>query len=176
MLNSINWVNRWITGSWLKQSLRKSRTKYSQKDLWIGYPNAIAGIQRESQKKPNTAVIVTVAKLLHHVPVYHYLPFLSLPQIGIIKRFYIPWRGSEGVLVLLYSRRPHVVACSSLGASTLATAVATGEEADDDTAEADNGADDGLEDAADTADNSHDCISNGLEARSNTRHNTAHFG
>jgi hypothetical protein len=89
-----------------------------------------------------------------------------------------------------------VAACSSLGASAPAAAVAAGEEADDDTAEADNGADDGLEDAADTADNSHDCISNGLEARSDlwnsllvyvvedrdvavvayARHNTAHFG
>lgn len=66
----------------------------------------------------------------------------------------------------LYSCRPHVVACSSLGTSALATAVAAGEEADDDAAEADDGADDGLEDAADTADDSHDCISNGLEARS----------
>lgn len=89
-----------------------------------------------------------------------------------------------------------MAACSSLGASTLATTVTAGEEANDDTAEADNGADDGLEDTADTADNSHDCISNGLEARSDlwnmllvsvvegkgvavkayTRHNTAHFG
>lgn len=101
---------------------------------------------------------------------YHYPPFfppsLTLSQIGIIKRFSIPWRRSERVSESLYSCRPHVAACSSLGASTLATTVTAGEEANDDTAEADNGADDGLEDAADTADNSHDCISNGLEARS----------
>ena len=139
---------------------------------------------------------MTVAKLLNHVPVYHYpssFPSL-LSQIGITKRFLILWR-SEGVLELLYSRRPHMVARSSLGASALATAVAAGEEADDDATEADDGADDGLEDAADTANNSHDCISNGLEARFDllnrlsvevedkvvamvayARNNTAHFG
>jgi hypothetical protein len=54
---------------------------------------------------------------------------------------------------------------ASLGASALAAAVATGEEADDDTAELDNGADDGLEDAADTANDGHDGISDGLETR-----------
>ena len=119
---------------------------------------------------------MTVAKLLHHVPMYHYpSSFPLLSQIGITKRFLNLWR-SEGVLELLYSRRPHMVARSSLGASALATAVAAGEEADDDATEADDGADNGLEDAADTANNSHDCISNGLEARFDARKNTAHFG
>jgi hypothetical protein len=76
----------------------------------------------------------------------------------------------------LYSRRLHVRVTASLGASALAAAVATGEEADDDAAELDNGADDGLEDAADTADNGHDGISDGLETRLDARDNTAHFG
>ena len=59
----------------------------------------------------------------------------------------------------LYSTRRSSPATTA----SFSTAVAAGEEADDDAAEADNARDDGLEDAADAGDNGHDAVTDRAE-------------
>lgn len=57
---------------------------------------------------------------------------------------------------------------------SLAAAVAAGEEAYDDTAEADNGADDGLENTANAANNSHDGVADSADRGLDTRDDSTH--
>lgn len=63
---------------------------------------------------------------------------------------------------------------TSPGTSSLATAVATGEESNNDAAEADDGADDAGDDTADAVDDGHNTVSDGSKSRLDTRHDAAH--